>query len=256
VGVAGQSRSSSRRWGLGAGGNAWVSTQCHSPDASPSRRNGTRRLAAASAADRQKYGGRPHRLDGWCCDAAGLAHGSVRMFGSRSTGDGADGIIDPRRAALAGLDYLALGDWHGTTEISQKAWYSGTPEPDRFLENDSGFALAVSVSQSGAPAAIARHRTATYTWVDEEARVAGPSDLKAIENRVLNRANASQKLIVQLKLIGQISGSLHAEITEWSETFAAHPRISWLAVDTAELAQGSTRSTLWAMKPCVWLRAN
>jgi DNA repair exonuclease SbcCD nuclease subunit len=166
----------------------------------------------------------------------GLAHGSVRSFGSRSSADSGEGVIDPRRAALAGLDYLALGDWHGAIEIGPKTWYSGTPEPDRFLDNDAGFALAVSVPQAGAPVVIARHRTASYAWVGEEARVAGAADLAAIEARVLAASDVSQKLIVRLKLTGQSSATFHAELSEWREIFAAHPRMSWLGVDTAGVA--------------------
>ena len=30
------------------------------------------------------------------------------------------------------LDYIALGDWHGLMQVQSKAWYCGTPEPDRF----------------------------------------------------------------------------------------------------------------------------
>ncbi|MGB6319090.1 MAG: metallophosphoesterase, partial [Litorimonas sp.] len=46
----------------------------------------------------------------------GVAHGSIRTFGTKhegGTGDGeADAVIPPDRAARARLDYLALGDWH------------------------------------------------------------------------------------------------------------------------------------------------
>src|SRR5487761_2619144 len=31
---------------------------------------------------------------------------------------------DPRRPTLAGLDYLALGDWHRTVQIGPSIWYS------------------------------------------------------------------------------------------------------------------------------------
>ena len=72
----------------------------------------------------------------------GLAHGSVQGFGS--AGD-ANVPIDPARVKSAGLAYLALGDWHGTTRISDRAWYSGTPEPDGFRDNDPGNALIVRI---------------------------------------------------------------------------------------------------------------
>ena len=78
----------------------------------------------------------------------GLAHGSVQGFGS--AGD-ANVPIDPARVKSAGLSYLALGDWHGTTRISDRAWYSGTPEPDGFRDNDPGNALIVRLDGAGPP---------------------------------------------------------------------------------------------------------
>ena len=56
------------------------------------------------------------------------------------------------RAAAARLDYLALGDWHGTLEIAPRTWYAGTPEPDRFRANDAGNVLLVELDEPGAPA--------------------------------------------------------------------------------------------------------
>ena len=57
----------------------------------------------------------------------GLAHGSVA---NRLPEGDAKNEIAEDRATTANLDYLALGDWHGTMEIAPKTWYSGTPEPD------------------------------------------------------------------------------------------------------------------------------
>ena len=57
--------------------------------------------------------------------------------------------IDGERAARARLDYLALGDWHGTLEIAPRTWYAGTPEPDRFRANDAGNVLLVELDDAG-----------------------------------------------------------------------------------------------------------
>lgn len=63
----------------------------------------------------------------------GLAHGSIVDFGSRGE---ADNMIPPDRAQRSGLDYLALGDWHGFLTIGDRTAYSGTPEIDRFGRDD------------------------------------------------------------------------------------------------------------------------
>ena len=79
-------------------------------------------------------------------------------------------ILGPRslqlgdRAVRAGLDYLALGDWHGVRQAGPKAWYAGTPEPDRFRDNAPGHALAVRIAAAGAEPEVERHRLAQYRW--------------------------------------------------------------------------------------------
>src|SRR5690606_3256628 len=64
----------------------------------------------------------------------GLAHGSVQ-------GILAEDIDSPNpmaadRVERARLDYLALGDWHGLKSNNDRAWYSGTPELERFKGNN------------------------------------------------------------------------------------------------------------------------
>lgn len=57
-----------------------------------------------------------------------MAHGSVQIEG-KSSGD--DLPITLRDIAQSGMDYLALGHWHGAQEFSfgsTKAWYAGSPE--------------------------------------------------------------------------------------------------------------------------------
>src|SRR5690606_4559470 len=66
----------------------------------------------------------------------GLAHGCVA--GILPSNVDAGNPIAADRAVSARLDYLALGDWHGTRRVDPRTWYSGTPEPDRFRRNDPG----------------------------------------------------------------------------------------------------------------------
>jgi DNA repair exonuclease SbcCD nuclease subunit len=77
----------------------------------------------------------------------GLAHGSVREF--LPDGSEAANPVALQRAELARLDYLALGDWHGRLQVSERTWYSGTPEPDRFRSNEPGYVLEVAIDRPG-----------------------------------------------------------------------------------------------------------
>jgi DNA repair exonuclease SbcCD nuclease subunit len=87
-----------------------------------------------------------------------LAHGSIQGFGSMQEDE--EGVttvanwIDLSNLPADAIDYIAIGDWHGTKQVGPKAWYSGTPEIDRFPKgdgNDPGNVLKVTLSRSSAP---------------------------------------------------------------------------------------------------------
>ncbi len=95
----------------------------------------------------------------------GLAHGGVVTFGSED--DGRETIpID--RARSAGLDYLALGDWHGFMKLMDRAFYSGSPERDRFKHQGRGICLAVTIAGPGAVPQIDEVETGRFDWFEVE----------------------------------------------------------------------------------------
>ncbi|MCB1330798.1 MAG: DNA repair exonuclease [Maritimibacter sp.] len=79
----------------------------------------------------------------------GLAHGPVTDFSEE--GETGDAVIAPDRASRAGLDYLALGDWHGQVRIGDRTWYSGTPEYTDFRHAGRGTCLAVTLTPGREP---------------------------------------------------------------------------------------------------------
>src|SRR5690606_18918450 len=112
----------------------------------------------------------------------GLAHGSVAGI-LPDTVD-ATNPIAADRAATARLDYLALGDWHGARRIGARTWYSGTPEPDRFKENEPGNVLQVDIAQPGAEPVVEVVPVAAYRWHEWERRVSVASDIDELEGRL------------------------------------------------------------------------
>ena len=86
------------------------------------------------------------------------------MQGFDSAGE-ANNPIAPDRAKRAGLDYLALGDWHRTLQIGPATWYAGTPEADRFNSQEMGQVLLVDIAGPGAPPKVTPHRTGAYRWL-------------------------------------------------------------------------------------------
>jgi len=92
-------------------------------------------------------------LTEWMADARtghrfriGLAHGGILDFGSE---EGTVAVIQPDRAEISKLDYLALGDWHGQKSITPRTWYAGSPEADNFKGHAPAGALLVEIGALG-----------------------------------------------------------------------------------------------------------
>jgi Calcineurin-like phosphoesterase len=165
----------------------------------------------------------------------GLSHGSVQGFGS--DGD-ADVPIDPARVKSAGLSYLALGDWHGTTCISARVWYSGTPEPDSFPDNEPGYALAVQIAGPSAVPKVERVRTAHFTWARRRQTVESAAGLDAIEAEVGGLGSAASRWLIGLKLEGHVTlaefAQLEARLAKLTtQLFHLEPDLSGLHTEAA-----------------------
>jgi DNA repair exonuclease SbcCD nuclease subunit len=130
----------------------------------------------------------------------GLAHGSVVGFGT----DGeATNPIDPRRAEIAGLSYLALGDWHRTMQVNSSTWYAGTPEPDRAGSQESGQALLVEIDGPNAPANVSSHVVGAFHWRTREETLSDIADLPDLETRLRALPDLSST-ILRLRLKGAV----------------------------------------------------
>lgn len=97
-----------------------------------------------------------------------LAHGSVQGFSSSGDEDAgaATNQLDLEALPASDIDYIALGDWHGTKQVGPKAWYAGTPEPDRFPKgegNRPGHVLVVEVARAVVPK-VEEIPTGTVLW--------------------------------------------------------------------------------------------
>ena len=130
----------------------------------------------------------------------GLAHGSVQ--GVLPDEVDATNPIAPNRAEQANLDYLALGDWHGAKQINERSWYSGTPEPERFRNNEAGYALIVDISEPGAVPDIKSVDIARYRWHQWRETLSVPSDLDGLIQRMEELPEAS---VLDIRLDGAIT---------------------------------------------------
>ena len=130
----------------------------------------------------------------------GLGHGAVQNFGE----EGAADIIAPDRAQLSGLDYFALGDWHGQIAINDRTWYSGAPEQDRFKHAAPGKALLVSIEARNALPIITPLETGRFEWRKSELQIFPGEDAKARLDAMLPDTSRRRETLLQVDLEGRM----------------------------------------------------
>lgn len=154
-------------------------------------------------------------LTGWMTDAStpegalriGLAHGGVVDFQET------EATIPPNRDTSAGLDYLALGDWHRRIKIGERVHYSGAPEPDGFKHNTAGVCLSVTLNGRSEPE-VAEMETGNFNWLKRDLTLLeGAEPAVALKNclPVTNHRNTLIRLSVsgiatleqEAKLVGE-----------------------------------------------------
>lgn len=153
----------------------------------------------------------------------GLGHGAITDFSGE---EGTTGIIPPDRAQRSGLDYLALGDWHGQLRVSPTTWYSGTPEPDGFKHEAPGAALLVALD--GSSPLVTPAATASFRWLRPQIDVLPGEDAPVRIAAVLPNAGARDHL-VRLTLKGHLPLAERAAL----EADLAHraPDFGWFYAD-------------------------
>lgn len=160
----------------------------------------------------------------------GIAHGSVRELLPDSE---APNPIAADRAETAELDYLALGDWHGTFKVNDRTWYAGTPEPDRFKSNDPGNVLAVEIERPGAPPTVERIKVGHYVWRETDFSIRSAEDIPALDRELTALHSDPARLLVRLKVEGVVTLALREQLREKLEEWAA--RLRYLEADDREL---------------------
>ncbi|MCQ8278337.1 DNA repair exonuclease [Acetobacteraceae bacterium KSS8] len=135
----------------------------------------------------------------------GLAHGSARGFGT-DPDEGANRIAADR-AQRSGLDYLALGDWHGATPAGPRSWYSGTPETDGFDRGgDGGGSVLLVRARSGADPVVASHRVGRFRWHRDAATLFSADEIDALDHRLRDLAGEDLgDALIWLRVAGALS---------------------------------------------------
>ena len=148
-----------------------------------------------------------------------LAHGSVREFGGQNynlyeeTQSIANNLVNLDQLPIDELDYIALGDWHNIKQVSEKAWYSVTPEPDRFDQgenNNRGQVLQIDVARHQKPE-VKSIATGRIKWHNLNFRFNSDKDLDRFERQIedLTAGRVSRDLL-RVVISGSLSLSGHS----------------------------------------------
>ncbi len=177
----------------------------------------------------------------------GLAHGSLRRFGSDELTT--HNLIAADRAERAGLAYLALGDWHGAQAFGERSWYSGTPEPDGFDLGGSGGgeALLVEIDGPRARPVVSRHPVGRFLWRREAAILHGVTDIDVLETRLRGLDPDPSRVLVSLRAEGTLSLAARQEF-EQRIALDVRSALRALRIDDAALRAHPTAADLAAIE--------
>ena len=155
-----------------------------------------------------------------------LAHGTVQGFGSslddEHNSSSVVNWIDLSRLPLDAIDYIALGDWHGTKQVGPKAWYCGTPEIDRFPKgdaNDPGNFLKVTVTRGQAPI-VEKVTSSRFLWKKIAFRFSEDASLAHFSTQMSETlGQRADEQLLSLALDGSLgieaSGNLEKILESW-----------------------------------------
>ncbi len=182
----------------------------------------------------------------------GMAHGSIVEFGS--DGLSTHNKIDPGRIERARLAYLALGDWHRQQRISERIYYSGTPEPDEFAEDVEGAALLVEIEGPRSLPRVTSLPTGRFRWVKISAAVNDEADIAVLDGRLRGLDADLSRLLVQLSVEGALSLAERAAFEDRINT-SLGAAVRFLRLDDERLGLHPTGDDLDAIDHSGFVRA-
>jgi DNA repair exonuclease SbcCD nuclease subunit len=162
-----------------------------------------------------------------------LAHGAVQRFVSTWEDEedevSSSNLLHPEELEAVPMDYVALGDWHGTLQVGVRTWYAGTPEPDRFPrgeDQDPGNVLVVRAARGEAPP-VERVRTAGLAWRRVHFRFTDDESLLRFERMILEElGDHAAETVLRLELEGSLGIQAYSRLEELLDSLAS--RLAWM----------------------------
>lgn len=165
-----------------------------------------------------------------------LAHGSTQGFSSSGDSDQDSAInrINLDQLSADTYDYIALGDWHGMKEITQNAWFCGTPEQDRFAKGDNnrpGQVLMIETEGRPSPMRIQATSVGQIGWHEPEPfNLTSDDDLETLKTTIEhNVGTRTGKDLLKLNIHGTLSFAGAEQLEQLIESL--HARLIRLRLD-------------------------
>lgn len=164
----------------------------------------------------------------------GIAHGALDVLPERTNFP-----ISASRADEAGVDYLALGDWHGFVQNGRTV-YSGTMEQTSFSEKDPGNVVIVEISGAGAAPVVTKHRIGALQWTEHDPTIRDATDVEHLRNAVLGAGPLPAQL---LRITPQLDPGVSSDVLDELRSFRDEVReeaffLYW-PVETLDAAPGT-----------------
>ena len=108
--------------------------------------------------------------------------------------------LSKQAPSATGADYIALGHWHSVHKVRGldgmvRMAYSGTHEPTRFEEPNSGKALVVEIPARRAPPSLEEVETGRLSWHALDRQVLERTDLEALRRDLEAIPNPKDSLV-------------------------------------------------------------
>ena len=154
-----------------------------------------------------------------------VGHGAANtLVPDMDTGALIDVAAAEAAVAAGAVQYIALGDRHSRTAVgsSGRIWYSSSPEPTDYDEDDPGWALLVEASETACD--VRAVKTSTWKFVRQSFELAGRGDIGRVRTWLDGLAN-KERTILKLSFIGALNLAGRAELDDvlahHAEMFAA-----------------------------------
>lgn len=121
------------------------------------------------------------------------------------------------------IDFVVVGDRHGTYEVATDFWYPGTPEVTAEREVDPGNVLVVDIDPDTRAVKVEKHRVGVWSFEVRDFDLNGEEDIRVLEadlEAYPNKRTTSVKLVLRGTLTPGQMADLENRLDRLRDLFA------------------------------------